>query len=394
MSTRLGANTVTKDSAERDEVRYDALKAERDRFVALAFCNADLLLELDGGGHIAFACGATKLLLGRTPEQLNGDDIASIVAPADRNVIKRLLGRAKSGGRLDNMRIRLVGNNGPTPPVVLNGFSLADMGGQTYLALRVEAAAPMPFAPVAVKRDEASGTLDRDTFSDAAGAAMRAANDHGEEVELTFIELGNWQDVEARLEGEARDELLSNIGACLRASSVTGDTAGRLDAERYGLVHWLGANIDAVVKEIGDCTRQLDPKGIGAEVSNTTVAMDAANANGADTTKLLRYTINKYCEKTDEAFSITSLSEGLSALTNETVERMSHSNASSPSRSSGSRFSRSAISPRCGRTTSRRWYASAAPRRAQVPTSSSHSQRRSGSSPSSTSPCALRSWPS
>ena len=235
MSATVDTNSVAKSSAAAGEDRYDTLHAERDRFVALAFCNADLLLELDASGRIMFACGATKLLLGRTPEQLKGHAVAEIIATADRNVVARLLRRAKSGGRLDNMRIKLAGINGPTPPVTLSGYSLADMGGQMYLAMRVEAAAPTPYMPVEIKRDEASGILDRDTFSDAAGAAMRAANDHGEEVELTLIQLGDWEGLESRLEDEARDELLSNIGACLRASSVTGDAAGRLDGRRYGL---------------------------------------------------------------------------------------------------------------------------------------------------------------
>ena len=34
-------------------------KTDRERFVALAFCRADLLLELDGDYNIAFAAGVT-----------------------------------------------------------------------------------------------------------------------------------------------------------------------------------------------------------------------------------------------------------------------------------------------------------------------------------------------
>ena len=323
MSATVGKKSVAKSSAATGEDRYDTLRAERDRFVALAFCNADLLVELDAGGRIMFVCGATKLLLGRKPEKLKGHALADIVAPTDRSVVARLVRRAKSGGRLDTMRIKLAGINGPTPPVTLSGYSLADMGGQMYLAVRVEAAAPTPYAEVEFKRDKASGILDRESFSGAADAAMRAANDHGEEVELTLIQLGDWEGLESRLEDEARDELLSNIGACLRASSVTGDAAGRLDGQRYGLVHRLGADVDAIVHEIDECARRMDPSGVGAAVSNATVAMDATD-DGADAAKLLRYTINKYCEKSDAEFSINSLSEGLSALTDETVERMTH----------------------------------------------------------------------
>jgi len=41
----------------------DALRAERDRFVALAFCSSDILVELDRDLTITFAAGATAALL-------------------------------------------------------------------------------------------------------------------------------------------------------------------------------------------------------------------------------------------------------------------------------------------------------------------------------------------
>ena len=47
---------------ERQDV--DSLRAERDRFVALAFCNADLLFELDSAGEVTFAVGAPDAFTG------------------------------------------------------------------------------------------------------------------------------------------------------------------------------------------------------------------------------------------------------------------------------------------------------------------------------------------
>ena len=46
----------------------DELRIDRDRFVAFAFCDADILLELDRSQNIVFAAGATMALIGHPPD--------------------------------------------------------------------------------------------------------------------------------------------------------------------------------------------------------------------------------------------------------------------------------------------------------------------------------------
>ena len=62
----------------------ESLRRERDRFVALAFCAADLLLEINAEGRINFAAGATQSLVGKPPERLNGTPFLDLVAEEDR----------------------------------------------------------------------------------------------------------------------------------------------------------------------------------------------------------------------------------------------------------------------------------------------------------------------
>ena len=45
-------------------------RRDRDRFVALAFCAADLLLEVNASREIIFAAGAFHSLIGKPPESL------------------------------------------------------------------------------------------------------------------------------------------------------------------------------------------------------------------------------------------------------------------------------------------------------------------------------------
>ncbi len=47
----------------------EMLRSERDRFVAFAFCTADLLLETDAKHNITFCAGAAQSLIGIPPEK-------------------------------------------------------------------------------------------------------------------------------------------------------------------------------------------------------------------------------------------------------------------------------------------------------------------------------------
>ena len=50
----------------------NAPTSARDRFVAFAFCWADMLVELDTSRRVLFAVGATKAILGVGPEAVIG----------------------------------------------------------------------------------------------------------------------------------------------------------------------------------------------------------------------------------------------------------------------------------------------------------------------------------
>ncbi len=61
-----------------------ALRRERERFVALAFWSADIVMELDSQGEIVFATGSTEALLGTGQNELVGRrslEIGDFAAP-------------------------------------------------------------------------------------------------------------------------------------------------------------------------------------------------------------------------------------------------------------------------------------------------------------------------
>jgi PAS domain S-box-containing protein len=114
------------------------MRSERDRFVALAFSWADMLIELDGDGHVVFSAGPTELLLGKIPEDLLGTAVADLTAEADRRLMAKLLKTAARKGRFDPVSIRMRAAQGGSVPLTLAGHRLEDLGGHYFLAFRME----------------------------------------------------------------------------------------------------------------------------------------------------------------------------------------------------------------------------------------------------------------
>ena len=298
-----------------------ALRQDRDRFVALAFCNADVLFELDKAGQIVFAAGATKAMTGRTPAELKGLWLPDLAVAQDRKTLEQLLVNIQHGSRLDDIPVHFAGPRGPTPTLNLSGYHIKDLSAHSFLSLRMAPAAARIDTSGAA-RAAVSGVLTKGSFAEIASRAAQDAVAAGEECQLTLLNFGEIDDLRTRLDAEARSELAATIGAHLRASSLGGDMAGELDDSRYGVLHRIDVDVAAVSGEIERFATKLDPSGLGIKIDRATVEVDAAGLSENDTARALLHAINRYCEEVDDDFTIKSLSQSLSGLAEETVARI------------------------------------------------------------------------
>lgn len=299
------------------------LRVERDRFVALAFSGADLLFELDGDGSVLFSGGATMALLGSDADALRGAKFIELVEENDRKTVSHMLEQCAAGLRLDQIVVRLHAGRGRTPPLTLSGIHLGDLGGHTYLNMRLAGLGPTVVSLAGAERDEETGMLDKESFSHVASEALRGAETSGEQCQFTLFDVGDFGSFRARLDAEAQQDLLSTVGAFLRASSLAGDTAGRLDESHYGVVHRQDVDVDRLGQQIADFAAKVDPEGEGLSIASSTVELDTSGLSETETAQALVYTINEYCQRASHEFSIRNLSESLNELTDQTVERIS-----------------------------------------------------------------------
>ncbi|MBL6927750.1 MAG: EAL domain-containing protein [Rhodospirillales bacterium] len=295
-----------------DPATVARLKAERDRFVALAFCWADILMELDKDGKIVFVGGTTLPILGKSSKDITGLHIDSIVADVDRHMIRHLLKITEQFGRIDGVQVRFHGIHGPTPPMALAGYRLDDLSNHFFMAARMGAS-----ADAGVARDGETGLIDGDAFAEVAAHRMKKRQAAGEDVKMTVVSMEDLSNLRERLDEASEQSLMKTVGASLRAHSVDGDAAARIGPESYSLVHDASLDISDFEREIETMSRDADPTGEGVSIQTATVDVDDAEISEEDLAKSLIYVVNRFQEAEGGAFTIKSLTTNLSSLMSE-----------------------------------------------------------------------------
>lgn len=296
------------------------LKAERDRFVAFAFCAADIVVELDTAHRVVFAAGATEALTGASPAALHGQAFASLLSPGDAAFLKRLFAAMPPGQRIAPRTIRVAGVEGAWVPATLQAYRLPDLDDHVFATIRLERGATKTAPVSSATQDAETGLATNDGFAQSIG--RRLAGPGGGDLALTLVDLEDFAELRARLGGEAQAELLGAIGSCLRAHAVDDDGAARLDERRFGVVHSRELNVVDLQSGLGASTRALDPTGKGASVIAATLDLDRADINESDTVQALVYTIGRFRNRQAGEFSIRSLSEGLTEQVADTARRI------------------------------------------------------------------------
>jgi EAL domain-containing protein (putative c-di-GMP-specific phosphodiesterase class I)/GGDEF domain-containing protein len=270
------------------------MSADATRFMAFAFASADLLLEIDGERRIAFALGATSGLTDRSEATLVGTPLADLFAPADRPLVDALLDALAPSSRCGPMLVQLV--DGP------DGVPRKAMFHACRLPLLPNAIActigrlTLASAPHALKRRSERDVqlLDSAGFGVAAANLVETARVVGKPLEMTFVEMSGLEALKRRLPKAAADELVSKVAALLRAASVDGSAAGRLGAERFGVVHEPDRDPTALGERLAAVARQVDDAGAGVVVRPATLDLAGADMPADATERAVRYVVDRY----------------------------------------------------------------------------------------------------
>ncbi len=305
---------------EQPDFTLETLKGERDRFVAFAFASADLLLELNAKGEIAYADGATIGLLGVKSDELLGRSFVSLVHDSDIKLAHEILQDAEQIARIENIKIRLQSKLHGKLPFAVSGFQLPYLKNHYYLTLSI---AREDIAPEDLnKRDLHSGLLKKQNFVESANRKIHDAEKSGNALKITLVD---FPELKAVLDGMPADQsgrLVAEISDYLRSKSVDGDSAGLIKDGAYGFLHDEKVDEKAVLQELLHITQKSVPNAPALAMKANTIKTEIGKLTEQDSANALLYTINKFANDRGTEFSIDSLQAGYQVMLHDTVNKI------------------------------------------------------------------------
>lgn len=299
----------------------EALRQERDRFVAFSFASADILIELDEKGTILFIDGAVSGLLGCKADDLVGSSFISLVREEQAHRIHDMLTNELNEDRIDHQKVYLRSPNPNGVPFALSGYKLGTLKNHYYLALTYLKDFTSP--EDLLLRAKGTNLYKKETFAETATRKIQEFNRKGEKVKVTLLDLPEFKAMISDLPRDKAQSLLYEINDYLRHNSLDGDLAGIVEEGAYSLILDPKVTPEHVAEKIFEITRRADPQGKGIHARTEVVSSESPNLTDTDCANALLYTINLFARTHGEEFRITSLSDGYESMLEETVRKIS-----------------------------------------------------------------------
>ncbi|NQU62293.1 MAG: EAL domain-containing protein [Rhodospirillales bacterium] len=296
------------------------LRSDRDRFVAMAFCWADVLVECDADEKVVFAVGPTQAYTGRNSDKLIGAKLEDFIDKTDLTLIRGLLAIPRKSGRIEDATVRLTGGAKGPQPLLFAGYKLEDLDGHYFMAFRNSPSAGKDRKKDA-SRDSETGLQDVGTFADSLKEAV-ANGEIGEDNVLSLISMPGFDGLRERLDEESQEKLLETLGTYLKANSTGGDMAARVGDGRFGLVHDASVDVGEVEKQITEFSKEADPTGKGVEVQSASLDVGQEDVSKEDIASGLGYTLRMFTNAKEGEIDLTKLESSFSTLVSETADRV------------------------------------------------------------------------
>lgn len=303
------------------------LRRDRDRYVAFAFCNSDVLVELNAEGQVVAVVGAIAALIHADFAALKGQHFLDLVDPRDRHRGDEMLQGYQQGKRGEPAVIRLNdhGEAGGSIPFQISGCWLGEMDGHYFMSMRRTTEAPKIARrkiESVVKSEPIGELLSTDDFASRTTDKIRRAKSEGQDCRLSLLKVDNLDKLESRLDDDTRAQLKNRITAILQEGAVDGALAGALGDGKYGIMLDRDVHLKDLTTRITGMTQEVDPEGEGVLMKAAELDTQGVDMADEDAVSLLSYSINSFASGTEGGITMDQLNAGLPELMNQTGRQM------------------------------------------------------------------------
>jgi EAL domain-containing protein (putative c-di-GMP-specific phosphodiesterase class I) len=259
------------------------LSLDSHRLLGFAFASADLLVEIDADGRIAFAIGASEALSGSRETSLVSRRWSEFIDPADRAMLGAMFDGLDDGMRGGPVVVSLAAGDGVGRAVALAACRLPQNRGAVSCALSRASRPPL---------GSCGGLHDKAGFETVTATLYETARSTGVELELALVEMSGLSAARRAMSPDAAKDAERRMAGLLRAHSHGGGAAADLGADRYALVRQhTGENIGALVQRMVRLL-DLDPQ---HQVRASAASMSlTGEASASQALRAIRYSLDNF----------------------------------------------------------------------------------------------------
>lgn len=203
-------------------------KREKMQLLGLAFAGADIVFEVDNGGLITFALGATEQMVGKTNAELVGQSWTTLFAASEASTLDAVLDGLPLGRRQGPLRMALASSEGRLLKRMadLSLFRLPQIPPRVSCSLAI--GAPRRGDP---ERD-ARGFVAANDLTTVAETAVGG----GQAARLDLIELKGFAHVLSTLDPTTAGDLQQRLSGLMRVASQDGVGAVEVASGKFAML--------------------------------------------------------------------------------------------------------------------------------------------------------------
>lgn len=263
------------------------------RYAALAFCRADVLVQISSDMEIKFCSGPTHTFLGKKDRELKGRDFLDIIYLEDRKTVEEALSEEHADARIEDLLVKTQCDGGRVTSVAISGYRVPDFDNDFFLAIKTSPKILKETkAPVA--RDEESGVLDTEAFADLAADRIRDVQAAGGTAKMSMVNIGDLREAGIEEGSEQEGDVLRAIGDVLNSQSLGGDTAGRIDEGNFSLVHDETVDQEQLAEKISNALSATAPEAKSLMPKVATINADANGMDDQQLAKAMMYSLQEF----------------------------------------------------------------------------------------------------
>jgi EAL domain-containing protein (putative c-di-GMP-specific phosphodiesterase class I)/GGDEF domain-containing protein len=278
------------------------LPAGSSRLLGFAFSSADLFVEVDTKGLIAYAMGASETLWGASIERLVGRPWTDFIDPVDQPMVEALFEGLTLSLRSGPVTVRLAAHTGRSDTTMdLSAFRLPENDGATSVSLT---------RTPAISNVTPGALTERSRFEDLAAMLMESGRPGA--LELALLDLRGLSAARAASPPAERAKMEHRLAGVLRAQAQGGAVAAELGQDRFAIVRPRGEGSEPLAERIERLMSLYPAHPIRPGVQ--LVALDAQK--GSDrTARALRYALDGFLRD-----GVKSASASLSDMLDQALE--------------------------------------------------------------------------